>query len=464
MTPTSLQAIVLLAPTQSRRLPRWFCCLVSYKMQKCQAISPSTSGPTDPVSWKETRDRSHRQMLVGRCAGFHRDDLAGSAEPLLRLPHGIFSGPLSEVFTTIPVLVGGSALAAAGMIASAFVPDITWLTVTLGVIHGIGLGIVTTMLQVLISMYFERFRGAANGSMFAGYTASAFIFPKLLLYFSDAYGFRGSLLLFGGILLNMAAVSLAFREPPWICCERAKRRKDAKDPQRPSLTIAKSNIGTRTFLSKDAVRKLQGVLKCGMMYILVVTWIVFSYIGDVFLNTIVDFAMDKGLSVDDAVSIETYTAVTDIVGRTFLPCLVDWRILPQSTLMSLDYFLLGLSAVSLSFCQSYWTLLTACLGMALFIGCAMTMQSVLMAHYLGLDKLSVGYTVLGAMSAPAFLAKATFVGFFRDDLGSYNEMFWVLGSSSMFVSVLWVFVSLDDRKSTRRWEPNDVHASRKPNT
>ncbi|XP_070389374.1 monocarboxylate transporter 3-like [Dermacentor albipictus] len=101
----------------------------------------------------------------------------------------LLSGPLSELFTTVPVLVGGSVLAAAGIIASSFAPDITWLTVTLGAMHGLGLGMVTTMLQVLISMYFQRYRGAANGIMFAGSTASAFIFPHLLLYLKGTYGF-----------------------------------------------------------------------------------------------------------------------------------------------------------------------------------------------------------------------------------------------------------------------------------
>ncbi|KAL1470237.1 hypothetical protein MTO96_040551, partial [Rhipicephalus appendiculatus] len=48
---------------------------------------------------------------------------------------GLLAGPLSELFTTVPVLVGGSVLAAAGIVASAFAQDITWLTVTLGAIH-----------------------------------------------------------------------------------------------------------------------------------------------------------------------------------------------------------------------------------------------------------------------------------------------------------------------------------------
>uniref|UniRef100_A0A131XJA1 Putative monocarboxylate transporter n=1 Tax=Hyalomma excavatum TaxID=257692 RepID=A0A131XJA1_9ACAR len=367
---------------------------------------------------------------------------------------GLLSGPLSEIFTTVPVLVGGSVLAAAGIVASAFAPDITWLTVTLGAMHGLGLGIVITMLQVLISMYFERYRGAANGIMFAGSTASAFIFPHLLLFFGNTYGFRGSLLLFGAVLMNMIAVSLAFREPSWVRRERVKRKEDVKETRRSSLLAPKAGNEIKVSAVKTILQNIRAVLMCAMIYVLIITWLVFCYNYDIFFSTIVDFAMDKGVSLEDAVSFITYTSITDLIGRVMLPILTDRAFLERSTLMILDYLLLGLCAVSLPFCESYWTLLVACLGVALFLGCAITMQSVLMAQYLGLDKLAVGYTVLGAFCGPVLLGKAPFVGFFRDYLGSYNEMFWVLGGFSFFVTVIWAFVYIVDKRRARKWQPD----------
>ncbi|XP_037565985.1 monocarboxylate transporter 12-like isoform X2 [Dermacentor silvarum] len=370
---------------------------------------------------------------------------------------GLLSGPLSELFTTVPVLVGGSALAAAGIIVSSFSPDITWLSVTLGVMHGLGLGIVITMLQVLISMYFERYRGTANGIMFAGSTASAFIFPHLLLYFKDTYGFRGSLLMFGAVLMNMVALSLAFREPHWFRRDRVKRGKSLQRTPRPSIFPTDPMKETKVSATAEVLRNICGVLKCPMMYVLVVTWLAFCYNYDIFFSTIVDFAMDKGLTLEDTVSFITYTSITDLVGRVVLPILTDRGFLQRSTLMTLNYFLLGLCGVLLPFCESYWALLVACLGLALFLGCAITMQSVLMAQYLGIEKLAVGYSVLGALCGPALLGKAPFVGFFRDDLGSYNEMFWVLGGLSFFVTFQWALVSLTDRQRVRKWQPDIAH-------
>ncbi|KAH6932513.1 hypothetical protein HPB50_006495 [Hyalomma asiaticum] len=168
----------------------------------------------------------------------------------------------------------------------------------------------------------------------------------------------------------MVAISLAFREPPWIRCERTKRSKGPEETRRTSLTTAKSETATVASSNMDALGKLRGVLNCGITYVLVVTWIVFSYNCDVFLSTIVDFLMDKGQPLEEAVSFITYTSITDLVGRALLPFTVD--------------------------------------------------------------------------------------RFFRDDLASYDGMFWVLGSFSFTVSAVWFLLRLHDRKSTRKWQPRDV--------
>ncbi|KAH7956309.1 hypothetical protein HPB52_007911 [Rhipicephalus sanguineus] len=124
-----------------------------------------------------------------RCSGFF---LVGIME-LMKVERGLASWPVSLIGTLIDC-------------------------------GGMGLGILATTLQVLISMYFERYQGAANGIMFAGATVSAATFPKLVLFLSETYGFRGSLLLLGAVLMNMIAVSLAFREPHWIQRDRKRKK------------------------------------------------------------------------------------------------------------------------------------------------------------------------------------------------------------------------------------------------
>ncbi|XP_077507974.1 monocarboxylate transporter 2-like isoform X3 [Amblyomma americanum] len=317
---------------------------------------------------------------------------------------------------------------------------------------GFGLGVVITMLQIIVTMYFDRYRGAANGIMFAGSTVSGLFFPQLLLFLKNTYDFRRSLLLFGAILMNMFALSLAFREPPWVQ-RQMTRRKHSMDARRPSLLTIEpvTTVRPETSTSQTLLQNVSAMLRSLMFYVLVCTWLGFCYNYDIFFSTIVDLAMDKDISEEDAVELIPYASITDLVGRVLLPILADRKYLQPSTLMMLNYLLLGVAVASLPFTRSYEAVLTSCLCISLFLGCGITMQSVLMAQYLGLERLAVGYSCMGAICGPALLGKAPFVGFFKDDLGSYHEMFWVLGGLSIFVSILWAFVTFIGRWKTRQW-------------
>ncbi|XP_037514376.1 monocarboxylate transporter 9 isoform X2 [Rhipicephalus sanguineus] len=373
---------------------------------------------------------------------------------------------------------------------------------------GFGVGVVATMLQVIISMYFKRYRGTAHGIMFAGSTAGAFFYPQLLLFLRSTYGFRGSLLIFGAILLHMFAFSLALREPSWVSTERLEKKRptvaslptfpatelEARGPSklrrascpafvmesrrsieaspssfparkveaqrpaevgRPSLLAAQLERDTTTVAvstSQAVLQSVREVFRCTMFYALIVTWLVLSYNVDIFFSTIVDLALDKGVSMRDAVALIPYYSITDLVGRVFLPLLADRKYVRRTNLMVINYLLLGATVVSLPFTDSYGALVGASLCIAMFIGCGMTMHSVLMADYLGLERLAVGYSIMGAICGPLLMGKPPVVGFFRDNLGSYDAMFWLLGSLCVLIGLLWMMVSWFERKKVRNWE------------
>ncbi|XP_050041200.1 monocarboxylate transporter 12-like isoform X2 [Dermacentor andersoni] len=421
---------------------------------------------------------------------------------------GLVSGPLSEHFSTVPVMAVGSVLASTGVIASAFAPDVTWLSITLGVVHGFGIGVVATMLQVIISMYFKRYRGTAHGIMFAGSTACAFFYPQLLLFLRKTYGFRGSLLLFGAILMHMFALSFVFREPSWVSSERNEKRRptaaslpsfpmtefetrrqsklrrsscpitelesrlaaearrlsipasglrarNQTQAPRPSLLITQLEASCKTVpvsTLQAVLQSVREVFKCSMFYTLIVTWLVLCYNTDIFFSTIVDLALDKGVPLREAVALIPYFSITDLVGRVFLPLLADRKYLRRTTLMVVNYILLGATVVSVPFTDRYVALVGASLCVAMFMGCGMTMHSVMMADYLGLERLAVGYSIMGAICGPLLLGKPPVVGLFRDNLGSYDAMFWLLGSLCIFVGLLWMIVSWFERKKVRNWE------------
>lgn len=122
----------------------------------------------------------------------------------------------------------GSVFLWAGMLGAAFAPNIMWMTLTLGLIHGVGLGVVCVTLILVVMMYFDKYRGMASGLKFAGYSLCSLLYPIILTSLKDAYGFRGALLVCAALTMNVTALSLLLKEPPWH--DRERNSKHANMP------------------------------------------------------------------------------------------------------------------------------------------------------------------------------------------------------------------------------------------
>ena len=65
--------------------------------------------------------------------------------------------------------------------------------------------------MVVINQYFEKKRGLANGVTQAGSGVGSIAIPPLMLYTLDTYGLEGTLLIMGGIALNIGVCGMLFR-------------------------------------------------------------------------------------------------------------------------------------------------------------------------------------------------------------------------------------------------------------
>lgn len=132
------------------------------------------------------------------------DDLAGA-----------FVTALQNYCAISTIALLGSVLFWAGILASVFAPDITWMTVTFGVIQGAGSGIMAVTVTMIMLMYFDKYRGFATGMRYSGYCFSSLLYPPILAFIDEAFPFRQMILLFGAISLHVTPVVLALKEPPW---------------------------------------------------------------------------------------------------------------------------------------------------------------------------------------------------------------------------------------------------------
>ncbi|XP_063928964.1 monocarboxylate transporter 13 isoform X2 [Zophobas morio] len=123
-------------------------------------------------------------------------------------------GPVSSLLSVkysyrTVTLIGGS-FAATGMILSYFADSVAFLCISYGVFVGTGAGLSFPPTVYIVTSYFLRLRGVANGLCISGSALGSIILPPILRVLLELYGYRGAVLLMGGVTLNVWVAALFY--------------------------------------------------------------------------------------------------------------------------------------------------------------------------------------------------------------------------------------------------------------
>ncbi|KAG0415649.1 hypothetical protein HPB47_007179, partial [Ixodes persulcatus] len=366
---------------------------------------------------------------------------------------GLISGPLAHKFTARPVALVGGFISALGLMLCFYATSIHYLVVTLGIVHAIGSGMVFVVIPTVINEHFLKYRGLAMGINFAGSTMGTFVFPKLLEFFSHYYGFRGALLLFGALSLNSIAFSLFLRQPVWLKRHLAEQAALAakkfpskkEDPRALDADVKKAPVNTGSF------RHGLTVFSSPMFYVIMYSYIAFSFAFECYISFLLDFAVDRGVQVSHAVTLLSASSIADLVGRLTLPAVADGKILSRRTLITASFIMLGTLYVMLPYAMSYGAVFAMATGIAFFIGTSVVLFSVLLAEYLGIERVSMAYGMVAASAGMTSLGKPFVVGYFRDVTGSYDNLFRLCGSIVLGGAVMWIIVLIKENSRNCKW-------------
>ncbi|KAM6455772.1 monocarboxylate transporter 5 [Liasis olivaceus] len=104
----------------------------------------------------------------------------------------------------------GALLVGAGCLISTLATSIPFLWVSLGLLTGLGFCLLYQIGAVMIVKYFRRYLALANAIGRSGMGLSVVLTPLVQLLI-EMYGWRGFLLIYGGIMLNLVPSSLLLR-------------------------------------------------------------------------------------------------------------------------------------------------------------------------------------------------------------------------------------------------------------
>ncbi|XP_008318568.2 monocarboxylate transporter 2-like [Cynoglossus semilaevis] len=135
-------------------------------------------------------------------------------------------GPVSSMlvnrFGSRPMVILGGLLCGVSMVAASFGNSIVYIYFFIGIIGGSGLCLNLNASLTIISKYFLDRRPLANGLAMAGSPVFLCIVAPLNQYLLDKFGWRGSLLILGGLMLN-CCVAGALMRPVTLACKRSSK-------------------------------------------------------------------------------------------------------------------------------------------------------------------------------------------------------------------------------------------------
>ncbi|XP_066591120.1 monocarboxylate transporter 13 [Prorops nasuta] len=124
-------------------------------------------------------------------------------------------GPLSSVLSVkysyrTVTLIGGT-FSAVGMMLSYFANSVAFLCVSYGVLVGAGAGLAFPPTVYIVTSYFLRLRGFANGLCISGSALGSIFLPPALRYLLGTFGYRGAVLIMGAVTLNVWACAFLYQ-------------------------------------------------------------------------------------------------------------------------------------------------------------------------------------------------------------------------------------------------------------
>ncbi|XP_046542426.1 monocarboxylate transporter 12-like [Haliotis rubra] len=135
----------------------------------------------------------------------------GSLVPAVTYTVGPIASALTNRYGCRAVTIAGAIIAAVGFILSLFAPNIYYLYFSFGIMSGVGFGLIYLPAIVSVANYFEKKRAFATGLAVCGSGFGTFILAPFTKWMIDEFGWKGTILIQAGLILNVIVCGALFR-------------------------------------------------------------------------------------------------------------------------------------------------------------------------------------------------------------------------------------------------------------
>lgn len=319
-------------------------------------------------------------------------------------------------------MVGGL-IGALGVSAGFFANDILFLFFSHGIVTGIGFGMNYTGCYAAVNSYFDKYRTVATGSISIGHNLGLVLFPFLFDYLVKTYSWQGTLLILGGIIFNMVALSATFK------------------PFQEKKTVTESTH-RKPVINLSIFKKSSFICLC-------LSNILINFSQGIYILHLPSYAKDIGFSANDIGIVLTIYGISNVIGKVFYSFLgqhpsVDVTILYAISLTATGVCI-GLSPVFLT--RVGMMILPGFVGFFFCVTGALV--GVVIFRIVGANRFAEGVGFAMPFKATGNLIGGPVAGFLSETSGNYTSSFVLAGVAMVSASVILVYPIIYHRRQER---------------
>ncbi|XP_038131308.1 monocarboxylate transporter 2-like [Cyprinodon tularosa] len=346
------------------------------------------------------------------------------------------AGPISSILVNThgcrPIVMMGGCLCAIGMISASFCTNVMQLYLCIGVIGGLGLAFNLQPALTMIGKYFFKKRPIANGLAMAGSPVFLSSLAPLNQYLFNQFGWRGSFLILGGLLLNCCVAGSLMRPlgPPPSKAEKeeALAAVTTTTEKRSLWQIVNKYLDLTLFKHRGFLIYLSGNV---IMFLGFFAPIVF----------LAAYAKDMGVDEYSAAFLLSILAFVDMFARPSMGLLANSRWVRPKIQYFFSFAVLynGVCHILCPLVESY----TGLVVYAIFFGFAFGMVSSVLFETLmdlvGAQRFSSAVGLTTIVECCPVLIGPPLAGKLVDITGNYKSMYFCCGGVVILASI-WLFI------------------------
>ncbi|XP_077980661.1 monocarboxylate transporter 9-like [Glandiceps talaboti] len=365
---------------------------------------------------------------------------------------GPFSAALSKRYTHRKVVFAGGLLAAVSMVISSFATNVKYIIVTFGVFTGIGFGLARVPAVAMLARYFRRRHASANGLVVVGTGGGSFVMAPLIRLLIDVYGWQGTLIVIGGISLNILVCATLLR-PIELKGDNERSnigRNSENSESHDNVPISENCKTTDRFDNHKPMSKCSRFVAIINEYFelslfknlhfasIMIAYIFFGFGQNIPLVHIVKRATNVGISDTESPLLLSVLGLSIMIGGFAQGLVVDFLHFTQRKVFGAAFILYGIFTSLLVTTHTFVTTAVVMTLLGLCRGTFAALNAPVVREITGQSKFTSGYGLSLFVIGTSQLMGPVIAGYLYDYTHNYNASFFVGGVSSILGGVITV--------------------------